>query len=51
MAQRKLAAIMFSDIVGYNSLLESDEKKAFKNNTEETQRAQQFGGDIARSFG
>ena len=30
MAQRKLAAIMFSDIVGYNSLLESDEIKAFK---------------------
>ena len=30
MAQRKLAAIMFSDIVGYASLLKEDEKKAFE---------------------
>ncbi len=30
MAQRKLAAIMFSDIVGYTSLLKEDEKKAFE---------------------
>jgi len=29
MAQRRLAAIMFSDIVGYTSLLKEDEKKAF----------------------
>jgi hypothetical protein len=29
MAQRRLAAIMFSDIVGYDSLLKEDEKKAF----------------------
>ncbi|MGD9329006.1 MAG: adenylate/guanylate cyclase domain-containing protein, partial [Cyclobacteriaceae bacterium] len=29
MAQRRLAAIMFSDIVGYSSLLKEDEKKAF----------------------
>jgi adenylate cyclase len=29
MAQRRLAAIMFTNIVGYNSLLEKDEKKAF----------------------
>jgi TolB-like protein len=29
MAQRKLAAIMFSDIAGYTSLLKEDEKKAF----------------------
>jgi tetratricopeptide (TPR) repeat protein len=29
MAQRRLAAIMFSDIVGYASLLKEDEKKAF----------------------
>jgi len=30
MAQRKLAAIMFADIVGYNTLLRSDENQAFK---------------------
>jgi len=30
MAQRKLAAIMFTDIVGYTSLLKEDEKKAFE---------------------
>ena len=30
MSKRKLAAIMFSDIVGYNSLLKEDEKKAFE---------------------
>ena len=30
MAQRKLAAIMFSDIVGYDSLLREDEKEAFE---------------------
>ena len=29
MAQRRLAAIMFTDIVGYTSLMGSDEKKAF----------------------
>ena len=29
MAQRRLAAIMFSDIVGYSSLLKEDEQKAF----------------------
>jgi TolB-like protein/Tfp pilus assembly protein PilF len=29
MAQRKLAAIMFSDIVGYTSLMGGDEQKAF----------------------
>lgn len=29
MAQRQLAAIMFSDIVGYTSLMNRDEKKAF----------------------
>jgi tetratricopeptide (TPR) repeat protein len=29
MAQRRLAAIMFTDIVGYDSLLKEDEKKAF----------------------
>ena len=28
MAQRRLAAIMFTDIVGYDSLLKEDEKKA-----------------------
>jgi hypothetical protein len=30
MAKCKLAAIMFSDIVDYNSLLKVDEKKAFE---------------------
>ena len=30
MAQRKLAAIMFSDIVGYTALMGSDEDKAFQ---------------------
>ncbi len=30
MSQRRLAAIMFSDIVGYDSLLKEDEKKAFE---------------------
>jgi tetratricopeptide (TPR) repeat protein/TolB-like protein len=30
MAQRRLAAIMFTDIVGYDSFLKEDEKKAFK---------------------
>jgi class 3 adenylate cyclase len=29
MSQRRLAAIMFTDIVGYDSLLKDDEKKAF----------------------
>jgi len=29
MQERRLAAIMFSDIIGYTSLLEKDEKKAF----------------------
>ena len=29
MSQRRLAAIMFTDIVGYDSLLKEDEKKAF----------------------
>ena len=31
MSKRRLAAIMFSDIVGYDSLLKEDEKKAFDN--------------------
>ena len=30
MSQRRLAAIMFTDIVGYSALMESDEKKAFE---------------------
>ena len=30
MTQRRLAAIMFTDIVGYGSLLKEDEKKAFE---------------------
>ena len=30
MSQRRLAAIMFTDIVGYDSLLKEDEKKAFE---------------------
>ena len=30
MAQRRLAAIMFTDIVSYDSLLKEDEKKAFE---------------------
>ena len=30
MTQRRLAAIMFSDIVGYDSLLKEDEKRAFE---------------------
>ncbi|MHC4271598.1 MAG: adenylate/guanylate cyclase domain-containing protein, partial [Planctomycetota bacterium] len=30
MAQRRLAAIMFSDIVGYDSFVKEDEKKAFE---------------------
>ena len=30
MSQRRLAAIMFSDIVGYDSLIKEDEKKAFE---------------------
>ena len=30
MTQRRLAAIMFSDIVGYDSLLKKDEKKAYE---------------------
>jgi TolB-like protein len=30
MSKRRLAAIMFSDIVGYDSLLKEDEKKAFE---------------------
>ena len=30
MAQRKLAAIMFSEIVDYNDLLEADQRKAFR---------------------
>ncbi len=30
MSQRRLAAIMFTDIVGYGSLLKEDEKKAFE---------------------
>ena len=30
MTQRRLAAIMFTDIVGYNSFLKLDEKKAFE---------------------
>jgi hypothetical protein len=30
MQQRRLAAIMFTDIVGYDSLFKEDEKKAFE---------------------
>ena len=30
MSERRLAAIMFTDIVGYDSLLKEDEKKAFE---------------------
>ena len=30
MSQRRLAAIMFSDIVGYTTLMGSDEDKAFQ---------------------
>jgi len=29
MSERRLAAIMFTDIVGYTSLMGKDEKKAF----------------------
>ena len=30
MSQRRLAAVMFTDVIGYNSLLKEDEKNAFK---------------------
>ena len=30
MAQHRLALVMFTDIIGYNSLLEKDEKKTIE---------------------
>jgi adenylate cyclase len=51
----KLAAIMFTDIVGYTVLMGSDEDKAFevlKNNREiHTKFIQQFNGSLIKEMG
>ena len=54
MAQRKLAAIMFSDIVGYSSLLEKDDKKAFdtrkKNHRIHKRLIKKFNGRVLKEM-
>ncbi len=55
MQQHKLAAIMFTDIVGYTSLLEKDEKKAFeilkKNHRTHRLLIKKFNGRLLKEMG
>ena len=55
MAQRRLAAIMFTDIVGYDSLLKEDEKKAFetlkKNQRIHKRLIKKFNGRFLKEMG
>jgi TolB-like protein len=54
-AKRQLAAIMFTDIVGYTSLLEKDEKKAFeilkKNHRIHRRLIKKFNGRLLKEMG
>jgi class 3 adenylate cyclase/TolB-like protein len=55
MPNRRLAAIMFSDIVGYTALMGSDEDKAFeilrKNRTIHTGCIEKFNGTLIKEMG
>jgi TolB-like protein/class 3 adenylate cyclase len=55
MTQRKLAAIMFTDIVGYTALMGSDEDKAFqvlrKNREIHTKFIKKFNGTLIKEMG
>jgi adenylate cyclase len=56
MAQsRQLAAIMFNDIVGYTSIMEADEQKAFeilgRNRTFQKPIIEEFGGILIKEIG
>jgi adenylate cyclase len=55
MTTRKLAAIMFTDIVGYTALMGSDEDKAFevlrKNRQIHTEAIKQFNGQLIKEMG
>lgn len=55
MDQRKLAAIMFTDIVGYSALMGSDEERAFKilrrNREIPSKSIQQFNGYLIKEIG
>jgi len=55
MQERRLAAIMFTDIVGYTALMGSDEDRAFevlaKNRKIHTKLIQQFNGTLIKEMG
>ena len=55
MTQQRLAAIMFTDIVGYTTLMGSDEDKAFeilrKNREIHTEVIKQFNGLLIKEMG
>ncbi len=55
MQERRLAAIMFTDIVGYTTLMGSDEDHAFevlhKNREIHTQLIQKFKGTLIKEMG
>ncbi len=55
MSQRRLAAIMFTDIVGYTALMGSDEDRAFevlrKNREIHTKLIEQFNGTLIKEMG
>lgn len=55
MQERRLAAIMFTDIVGYTSLLGSKEDRAFevllKNREIHSKYIQQFNGTLIKEMG
>lgn len=54
-AERRLAAVMFTDIVGYTALMQTDEKKAVAQRAKHRQvfeeTHQQYQGDILQYFG
>ena len=55
MTERRLAAIMFTDIVGYTALMGSDEDKAFevldKNREIHTKLIEQYHGTLIKEMG
>ena len=55
MQERRLAAIMFTDIAGYTSLMGSDEDRAFqvlhKNREIHNQLIEKFNGSLIKEMG
>jgi adenylate cyclase len=55
MVQRRLAAIMFTDIVGYTALMGSDEDRAFevlsKNREIHNQLVEKYNGTLIKEMG